>query len=117
MYFWITNMNSGFLFENPPDFPMGSVTKSGWIKGIEAIKICNGIKSKQMKIDDSPWKYIGIKWKQSDNIAFSLKLIELMIYEYESVKPTGNRGSYTRSVLQSEENLQGNTTNSKKITT
>ena len=56
MYFWITKMNSGFLFENPPDFPMGSVTKSGWIKGIEAIKICNGIKSKQMKIDDSSWK-------------------------------------------------------------
>ena len=63
----------------------------------EAIKICNGSSGKQMKTDDSSWKYIGIKWKQNDNIALSLKLIELMIYDYESVKPTGNGGSYPRS--------------------
>ena len=65
----------------------------------EAIKIRNGSSSKQMKTEDSSWKYIGIKWKQNDNIALSLKLIELMIYEYDAVKPTGNRGSYHRSIL------------------
>ena len=65
----------------------------------EAIKICNDSSGKQMKTDDSSWIHIGSKWKQNDNIALSLKLIELMIYEYESVKSTGNRGSYNRSIL------------------
>jgi hypothetical protein len=83
----------------------------------EAIKICNGSSGKHMKTDDSSWKRIGIKWKQNDNIALSLKLIELMIYDYESVKSTGNRGSHHRSILQSEENLQRNTADSKEITT
>ena len=83
----------------------------------EAIKICNGSSGKQMKTDDSSWKRIGIKWKQNDNIALRLKLKELMIYDYESVKSTGNRGSYHRSVLQPEENFQRNTTNSKEIST
>ena len=65
----------------------------------EAIQICDGSSSKHMKTDDSSWKRIGIKWKQNGNIALSLKLIELMIYEYDAVKPTGNRGSYNRSIL------------------
>ena len=65
----------------------------------EAIKICNGSSGKQMKTDDSSWKYIGIKWKQNDNIALRLKFIELIIYEYEAIKPTGSRGSYNRSIL------------------
>jgi hypothetical protein len=66
---------------------------------IEAIQICNGSSSKLMKIDDSSWKHLGIKWKQNDNIALSLKLIELMIYEYDAVKPTGDGRSYHRSIL------------------
>ena len=68
----------------------------------EAIKICNGSSGKQMKTDDSSWKYIGIKWKQNDNIALSLKPIELVIYEYDAVKSAGNGGSYHRSILQPE---------------
>jgi hypothetical protein len=71
----------------------------------EAIKICNGSSGKQMKTDDSSWKRIGIKWKQNGNITLSLQLVELMIYEYGAVKPTGNRGSYNRSILQPEKNL------------
>jgi hypothetical protein len=47
----------------------------------------------------SSWKYMGIKWKQDDNIALSLKLIELMIYEYEATKSTGDRRSYNRPLL------------------
>jgi hypothetical protein len=66
---------------------------------IEAVKICNGSSGKQMKTDDTSWKYIGIKWKRDDNIALRLKLIELMIYEYDTVKSTGKRGSYHRSIL------------------
>jgi len=38
----------------------------------EAIKSCDGSRSKHMKTDDSSWKRIGIKWKQNDNIALSL---------------------------------------------
>ena len=62
-----------------------------------------------MKTDDSSWKRIGIKWKQNDdNIALSLKLIELMIYEYEANKSTRDGRSYHRSILQPKENLQRN---------
>jgi hypothetical protein len=66
---------------------------------IEVIKFCNDNSSKQLKSNNSSWKYVGVKWKQPDNIVLNLKLIELIIYDYEAVKPTGNRRPYYRSIL------------------
>ena len=56
MVLYITTFNSDIHFI--------AVKKLLKMSTIEAIEICNGDSSKQMKTDDSSWKRIGIKLKQ-----------------------------------------------------